>query len=118
MSTVTSQEFFVWLDDWLSDQGISERELARRAGLSHSVISKARNGIQPIGYEACEKLSLAMNVPAETVFRLAGLLPSNGKSDPEGDELVEIFSQLDEDDQDDLLQLARTKVERLKKNKT
>jgi len=74
--TLNAQETFIaWLDEELSSRNWSDYRLAKEAGLSHSVISKARAGTLP-KWDACVAVSEAFGVYPTVVFREAGLLPS------------------------------------------
>ena len=110
-------EFFDWLDEKEADLLLNDRQLSLSAGLASSVISKARSGIQAISWDACDRIARALNVPSETVFRLAGLLPTEKEFDPEIEEIMGLLEKLGEDDREDILKLLQTKAERLKKGK-
>ena len=101
--------FIAWLDGEQARRGWNDFQVARRAGLSHSVISKARRGVLP-RWQACEALAAAFGLPAELVFRQAGLLPP--LEEPPG--LAEwryLLTALPEHDRIELLQIARLKLE-------
>ncbi len=118
MAKQTPPEFFTWLDVRLKDLDLSDSDLANRAGISHSVISKARHQIQGIGWDAALAIAGAINVPPEVVLRKVELLPPANpqRTSPVIDEMVSLFSNLGEDDQEELLQLARLKLERRKRS--
>jgi len=103
-------EFISWLDEELNLRGWNDSNLAKRAKLSQSVISKARSGIRPIKWEACISIADALKMPPEIVLRKAGLLPENTsqQSNPEIDELAHLFQQLSADDRKHILSIART----------
>ncbi len=103
--------FIDWLDEQLRFKGWNDRQLALRAGISHSVISKARTGNLP-KWEACLALAAALDVPAELVFRQAGLLPPLEGECAEAEELRLLLPRLLEDDRRELLQIARLKAQR------
>lgn len=103
--------FIQWLDVQLRLNGWNDRQLALRAGLSHSVISKARSGILP-RWEACVALAAALDVPAELVFRQAGLLPPQEAECAEVEELRLLLPRLLEEDRRELVQIARLKAHR------
>lgn len=112
-------EFWKWLDSVLEDTGLSESKFSRKAGISPSVFSKARNGVQPIKFEACIAIARAAHVQPEMVLRLAGLLPKapNWKAEPEYEEWMGLFQDLSGEDRSELLALARMKQQRKHKVK-
>lgn len=110
MSGKDPVSFVEWLNGELAERGWSDYHLARLAGISHSVISKARRGSPP-GWEACEAIAAAFGLPAELVFRRAGLLSTRLEQDPNLEEWKAILSQLPEKDRYELLQIARLKLE-------
>lgn len=66
--------FFEWLDAILEERGMNDNQLSVKAGISNSVISKARSGYQAIGYEACRSIADALKVRESLVLQLAGHL--------------------------------------------
>jgi transcriptional regulator with XRE-family HTH domain len=102
-------EFVIWLDQELLQHGWSDHQLARRAGLSHSVISKARSGASP-KWEACEALARALDLPPEIVFRKAGLLSPLSGEPADLEEWRHLLALLPERDRYELLQIARLKL--------
>ena len=111
----TLSKFLSWLDREMSKKGWSDAQLAKKAGISHPVISKARSGIQPIGWEACVAIATALELPPETVLREAGLLPKKTKEDPLNQEILFLVGKLPLEDQQEILEIARMKLERQKK---
>lgn len=102
--------FIDWLDRELSERGWNDHQLAQRAGISHSVISKARRGVMP-RWEACAAIAGALNLPADLVFRQAGLLPLLPEDESLLAELRALLSQLTPRDRLELVQIARLKVQ-------
>lgn len=80
-----------WLNDQLSEKKMSHTELARKAGISRSVITKITQRMvikpDPTTYTAIAK---ALDVSPITVFRIAGILPP----DPDFPELEDIKTAL------------------------
>lgn len=107
--------FFLWLNERESLLGLNDNQLAIRAEISNSVISKAKSSVQPMGWDACDRLAKALGVPSEEFMRRAGLLPTPPQHDPEVEELVYIFRQLKGDDRRDMLDLALAKITRVKR---
>lgn len=63
-----------WLTSEMERRGWSNSELARRADVTHTSISRAINGSTP-GLDVCTGIAHAFRMPPEQVLRLAGLLP-------------------------------------------
>ena len=100
-----------WLIEEVNKRGWSFRELGRRAGLSSGAISKVITGVSLPRWEFCRKVALAFNVPAEKVFRLAGLLPPEPKETTNMREMKHLFSQLSPKDQKRFIVFVRTFLE-------
>lgn len=52
-------------------KGYSQRELAKRAGLSHAYVSMLERSMKSIGPAAAKRLSEALEVPMETLFTIS-----------------------------------------------
>jgi len=108
-------DFPHWLDKMLRQRGWSRAELARRSGLSPSTLSMISSGQRRVGLEACRAFARALQLPEAEVLRAAGLLqpdPDSKRSDPVMEELLYLAARLPADDRQDLIDLARAKVER------
>ena len=97
-----------WLIEEVNKRGWSFRELGRRAGLSSGAISKVITGVSLPRWEFCRKVALAFNVPAEKVYRLAGLLPPEPEETTNMREINHLFSQLSTEDQKRFIFFVRT----------
>jgi len=93
MSQDNVQFFNLWLDAILAEKHLNCHELAKNAGISHTVISKARHGKLP-KWEACSALALALKVHPVEVFFAAGLLPPQPEFDGEFERLTMIYKSL------------------------
>lgn len=93
MSQDSVQIFNHWLDAILAEKHLNCHELTKKAGISHTVISKARHGKLP-KWEACNALALALKVHPVEVFLAAGLLPPQPEFDGEFERLTMIYSSL------------------------
>jgi transcriptional regulator with XRE-family HTH domain len=107
-------DFVKWVEEELERRNMSQAELARQSGLTRSAINKLirRQQISP-GNDMCIGISNAFNLPPETVFRKAGLLPSKPKSNIFMEKLMHLASQLPQDEIEDLTDSAEAKLERL-----
>jgi hypothetical protein len=106
------EEFLKWLSEEGKKRGLhNDRRLCLAAGLSPSVISKARLDTQPIGWEACLKFAEALQVPESVVLVKAGHIPPPKPDwDSLTEELVDIFQRLSKKDKEELMFLARYKA--------
>lgn len=96
--------FSDWLIDQMAIMGMTQVELAKRAGLTTATISRLLSETRQPGTEACEAIARAFNLPAEAVYRKAGLLP---EITPRAlyEEIVEYrIKQLTDDQIDELMQ--------------
>jgi transcriptional regulator with XRE-family HTH domain len=92
-------EMVVWLNEQLNERGWSMRELARRSGLSHAVISLVLSKHNAPGLDFCVGVARALDVPPENVLRMAGLIPKRTTRQEMVDEILYHFEGLNEDDQ-------------------
>jgi transcriptional regulator with XRE-family HTH domain len=102
--------FVTWLIDELEKRRWSNSDLAREAGLVPSAISQVISGDRSPGYKLCIKIAKPLEVPPETVLRIAGLLPRlptpKEVSDSAVQKMVDIIRNLPEETQRDLLEIA------------
>ena len=105
--------FSDWLETELHTRDWRPADLARRAGLSRSTISNVLNDVRSPGAGACQSIAKALNLPAEDVLRVAGLLPSlPGFDDKLISELVTIAKNLNARERAELLEYARWRYQR------
>src|SRR3954470_19401011 len=73
--------FSVWLDQELSSRSWTRADLAQKAQISQSTLSLIYNESRKAGPDVCRSIAEALKIPPEEVFRAAGLLPPNPKTD-------------------------------------
>ena len=101
-------EFIDWLTSELVARGWSMRELARRGRpISTSAISNTLNGYNNPGKRVCRAIARAFNLPVETVFRYANILPPEVQEDEGESRLTTIYRKLDNHHRAILLATAR-----------
>ena len=83
-----------WLSTVLSSRAWSMRELARRAGVSHTQIGNVINGQAAPSADFCIAIARALQVSPEPVLRRAGLLPSLPPEVEEEREILAILRRL------------------------
>lgn len=99
-------DFITWLAKTLEDRRYSHRQLAKEAGLSHSLISKVLSGEVLPSADFCIKIAEALNEPPEELLRRAGILPAK-KSGSDLEEIINIYESLSPNKQEKLLALLR-----------
>jgi len=102
-----------WVNSQAEDKNLSFREIAKRGGISVASVSDAASG-QSVGFKVCKGLAKAFGVPEEKILRLAGLLPPQPEETPTSRELLYMFMQLDDQDQERILSITRTFLEEKK----
>lgn len=109
--------FWKWFDGKRQELDLSDSGVAARAGISQSVISKARSSERPIGFEALSKIAHALGTPVISVLLIAGALPEGDAPSPDMAEIAQLFDAMSDDDQEELLALARVKAKRNRRKK-
>ena len=110
---VMQSELLNFIDEWSEkDPSVSsDRKLALKADISPSTISKARTGMQEIGWEACIKIADALGVSPQVVLVKAGHLePPNAEWDADTEELVRLFAGVDPEDREMVMMILRHKA--------
>jgi transcriptional regulator with XRE-family HTH domain len=104
--------FYEWLQAEIEDRNWSQAEFAKKSGISASQVSRVISGLRPPGNEFIEATSHALRLPPEEVFRRAGLLPPKPVKTEAIEELLHLASDLPPDQVQELIDLARLKLDR------
>lgn len=93
-----NQKLVDWMLEEIRERKISHRELARRAGISHTAISNVLSGYREPTWDFLAAISKPLDKQPMEVFRIAGLLPQssgnvNELSEDEA-ELVRLYREL------------------------
>lgn len=107
-----AMKFSDWLLNWLNKKGWNQSELATRAGVTRTAISDVLSGRRNPGTDLCIAIARALNIPPETVFRAAGLLPPVPSDTEYQEEFFHLLSQLSPQERQEILELLRFKAER------
>jgi len=94
-----------WLNDELKNRGWSQREAARRAGISHAAIA---NILQDVGeplVSTYEALARAFEMPLPEILQIAGVLPLPPAPVRDEDRLLSLWRQLDPRQRRDVLDM-------------
>ena len=101
------KELVQWIYEQLNRQGWSQRELARRAGISTGALSMVIKEQRGAGPDFCNAVARAFGVPPESVFRMAGLLDEVDIDKQQTEELLHYFKQLSLSERINLIRAAR-----------
>jgi transcriptional regulator with XRE-family HTH domain len=107
-----TEKFIEWLRSEINERGWSQNELARRAGLSSGGMSLIMTQQRGVTAEVCQAIARALKDPEEEVFRHAGLLPDRPSYDVRERRALFMFDQLSVAQQEHILELMRSMVER------
>ena len=103
-----ANELETWIVSELNERSWSQRELARRSGLSHAQISNVISGNRKVTWDFCAAIAEGFGVSPLKIFTLAGKLPSVPEA--EGDltfqELAGFAKQLTSEEREELLEYA------------
>lgn len=111
-------DFSEWLFAQLRSRNLNQMQFARKAKISHPQVSRVLSGIYKPGIEFLNRTSVALQIPLESVYKAAGLLPEAEKKDDSiyVQELRSIAGKLVRDaDIKELVYLARIKLENQEK---
>ncbi len=117
MSQQTKDAFIEWIDSVEDELGWTDNKWATTAGLSASVLSKARQGIIP-KWDACLALANAANRSPVTVFRKAGLLPPGPDDEIKYEDWKFLLDQMSPEDEEEMREIAIRRIERRKKEES
>jgi hypothetical protein len=109
-----ANEFIEWVDAQEAALEITDYELSKKGGFSHSVLSRARSGIPP-QWDICMKISSVFNVSPITVFRKAGLLPQGPDDEINLEDWQYLLIKMTSEERDELLQIGTMKIDRRQK---
>lgn len=88
------------LEDWIISElhirEMSQREAARRAGISHAYLSDILRGDKPVSCNFCFAVAKALNEPVWKVLQLAGLVDYVPKNLIESDEINSLIARFNE----------------------
>ncbi len=107
-----AKAFVEWLDGELSTRGWSRAELARRSGVTESSLSLIYSGAREPGVRTCKSIAKALRIPEDTVYRMADLLDVKPNDDETVSEITHIYHELDEENQQDLLDYAKLRLQK------
>jgi hypothetical protein len=110
-----AKEFSVWLQAQLDARGWIQADLVKK-GLNSGLISRVMSGERLPGPDTCQAIAKALGMRDYDVAFAAGIVRDvPGDTSPSAGEMLGLFNDLDDANQEEMLQIARLKVERLRK---
>jgi len=88
--------FNIWLAKELRNRDWTQADLARAAGITRTSVSRVIGEMRGAGPEVCVAIARALDMPPETIFRAAGLLPPSRDPGEAEEELLYHYRDLDE----------------------
>jgi transcriptional regulator with XRE-family HTH domain len=98
-----------YIEAELQKRGMTQSELARKAGVSRSGINVIIKGQNKPSTNLLKEISKALGIPIETLYREAGFLPDE-KEPPFLEKVNQLVSELPEKDQQDILEFIELKI--------
>jgi len=103
--------FVEWLKEEADKKGLSQAEIARKGSLSKSQVSRVFSMTIAPSQEFILAISRVFQLSPEVVFIKAGLLPERNERNEKINEVVHILEQLDEENQSDVAEYVRLRLE-------
>jgi transcriptional regulator with XRE-family HTH domain len=100
-------EFVTWLNRAVGEAGWTWAELAKRSGISTSMVSMVISGQRHPGPEFCVGVARAFGELPERVMRIAGLLPPLPPSVQEESEVIQQLRRISATDRDAVIRMVR-----------
>ena len=111
MSTMADKLFSEWLADRMKENGWSQSDFARAAGIKRGVINKSVNQkSKKPDADTCVAIARALKMSPITVFRAAKLLPEEPARIPELEDFKSVLEKISPDGRKELLEFARLKL--------
>lgn len=91
-------DFVEFIQDELRNRDWTRADLSRKSGIAAPQITRVLNREQNPGKVFIEGIARAFNLPLESVYQKAGVLPTKSKRDELIEEAEHLFSQLESED--------------------
>lgn len=102
----TESEFVKAINAEITKRNLGLREAAQIIGTSHPTLGRALAG-DKVSFEFAVQIAPFLHLSQAASLRLAGLLPPVPESTAQTEQLLHLFNQLDEKDQQTILDLAK-----------
>ena len=108
--------FVEWLEEEMQKRNWRPAELAHAAGLYSATLSRILNGDRQPGPDVCLAIAKAFELPPESVFRMAGLLPMlpGPDRDPMLQEIYDLVRNMNAEERQEILEYTLFRYRRKK----
>lgn len=103
----TQVELKNWVRQEKEKSGLTNREIAKKAGIAHSSVSRAMHPDEIIGAETCVRLAKVFNYPPAEVLEMAEILKPTQPADKQTRRLLHLFDQLPDDKKEQVMQYVQ-----------
>lgn len=110
MILLTMDDFIRYVEQKMNERRWSQADLAREANMTTSMVSNLLNGKRKVGISTANSLARAFQVPPTEVLSAAGLIPKIPAKTAAEEQLLYMFRQLSENDQEAILDFVEFKV--------
>ncbi len=108
--------FTNWLEEELKNKGWSYSELARRANTHRTTVSAVMTGRNKVTWEFCANVATALGTSPIDLFKKADLIETD-ETDGKIEEVMQIMSQLNDTDRQDILDFAKFRQQKASNNR-
>lgn len=107
-----SNDFGEWLREQIKLSGKNQSEFSDLIGIEQPHLSRIINGTRNASNQVLENIAIVLGLPAETVFRQAGILRPKPEIDQKIEDLNHLLRELPPGDLEEIELIIRMKLNR------
>ena len=107
-----SNDFGEWLREQIKLSGKTQSEFSDLIGIEQPHLSRIINGSRNASNQVLENIAMVLGLPAETVFRQAGILRPKPEIDQKIEDLNHLMRELPPDELEEIELIIRMKLNR------
>lgn len=112
-----SKDFGEWLREQIKLSGKTQAEFSDLIGIEQPHLSRIINGGRNASNQVLENIAIILGLPAESVFRQAGILRQKPELDQKIEDLNHLMRELPPGDLEEIELIIRMKLNRQTSNK-
>ncbi len=117
MNGTMANDFAGWLRKRMGELGLTQADLARESGIAKSHVSRLLSGESRPTPDSAQRLSKALNLPPDTILIFGGQLPGRPTRNARAEEWLLLFTELDDEQQQNELEELRFRVNRRRRGR-